>query len=286
MFRTEDIAKAKAPLLGALKAAVPALAFAAGLAAAPLAAQASTYVIQDVDMTSPRILRLSGSGFTSVNVKATPVQFDGYIQGAPNEAFENLVAFCVDVYHPISLTEYNPGLTYTDQVLLEHNSHWDPTKREFLSDAEIKQIGMLVNYGTQVFYNDGVASSLRYNELAAVQGAIWNVASGLTVTAVNNGTSTNNAVNLRLSALSNQNTYSSNFLYKTTQYVSDNFTLLTPFKGGSYPKAYPYKGLTQSFAIAAVPEPGTWVMLIGGFAFTGAMLRRARSQAVPVRVRH
>jgi hypothetical protein len=43
---------------------------------------------------------------------------------------------------------------------------------------------------------------------------------------------------------------------------------------------YGTKSARQSFAFAAVPEPATWALLIGGFAMAGAALRRSRQQAV------
>lgn len=273
--------------MGVLKAAVPAMVLALGALAAPTVASAETYVFDEGDMYAYRQVRLSGSGFSTVTVKAAPMLFDGYIKGTPNEPFENLVAFCVDVYHSITLTDYSPDLTYTDDIELEHNSHWDPTKRDYLSEDEVVHIGKLVNYGTEVWYNNSMSLTARVNELAGVQGAIWKVVSGLTVTAVNNGTSTNNLVQSRINALSNANTYTNAFTYAEGP-VYASIKLLTPFKNGKYPKQYPHKDLTQSFAIGdAVPEPGTWVMMIGGFGFAGAMLRRRRQQQlVLVKVRH
>lgn len=267
-----------------LKAVVPAVALAFGALTMAPAAHAATYVFDDGEMYSYRTVRLSGSGFTTVTVKAAPVLFDGYIKGTPNEPFENLVAFCVDVYHSISLADYKPDLTYTDDIELEHNSHWDPNKRDYLSDDEIVQIGKLVNYGTEVWYNNNISSSAKTNELASVQGAIWKVVSGLTVTATGNTTSINNTLNTRIAALSNASTYTSAFTYAEGP-VYSSIKLLTPFKDGKYPKQYPHKDLTQSFAIGdAVPEPGTWVMMIGGFGLAGAMLRRHRQQFLAVKI--
>jgi PEP-CTERM motif len=271
-------------LLGTLKAVVPAVALAFGAMTMAPAAHAATYVFDDGEMYSYRTLRLSGSGFTTVTVKAAPVLFDGYIKGTPNEPFENLVAFCVDVYHSISMKDYQPDLTYTDDIELEHNSHWDPNKRDYLSDDEIVQIGKLVNYGTEVWYNHNISTTTKTNELASVQGAIWKVVSGLTVTATGNTTTINNTLTSRIAALSNANTYTSAFTYAEGP-VYSSIKLLTPFKDGKYPKQYPHKDLTQSFAIGeAVPEPGTWVMMIGGFGLAGAMLRRRRQQFVAVKI--
>ena len=275
------------PVIGALKAAVPAIFLALGVASAPAAALADTYVMQDADMYNYRYLKLSGSGFSTVTVKAAPVLFDGYIQGAPNEPFENLVAFCVDVFHTVELKEYNPDLTYTDENKLEHNSHWDPSKREQLSFEEKVHIGRLVNYGTEIWYNMA-SGTTRYNELAAVQGAIWKVASGLNVSTwnVNGNNGQNNAIQGRLNALSAMS-YESAFLYADGE-DSARIKLLTPFTTGRYAKVYPHKKLPQSFAIAGpIPEPATWVMMIGGFAFAGAALRRSRQQKLAVvKVRH
>ena len=236
-------------------------------------------------MYNYRQLRLSGSGFTTATVKASPVLFDGYIKGTPNEPFENLVAFCVDVYHGIELKDYSPGLTYTDDVDLEHNSHYDPVKQRMLTDDEKVQVGKLVNYGTEIWYNMA-AGNARYNELAAVQGAIWKVVSRLTVTAVNNN-GQNTAIQTRLNALANAASYETAFVYAEGE-VSSRIKLLTPFKEGRYAKEYPHKQLTQSFAIAGpIPEPATWIMMIGGFAVAGGMLRRSRSQQLAVvKVRH
>ena len=284
MFQALTNSVRSGALLGTLKAVVPAVALAFGAMTMAPAAHAATYVFDQGDMYSYRTLRLSGSGFTTVTVKAAPVLFDGYIKGTPNEPFENLVAFCVDVYHSISLADYKPDLTYTDDIELEHNSHWDPNKRDYLSDDEIVQIGKLVNYGTEVWYNHNISTTTKTNELASVQGAIWKVVSGLTVTATGNTASINNTLTSRIAALSNANTYTSAFTYAEGP-VYSSIKLLTPFKDGKYPKQYPHKDLTQSFAIGeAVPEPGTWVMMIGGFGLAGAMLRRRRQQFVAVKI--
>ncbi|MFZ5719106.1 MAG: PEPxxWA-CTERM sorting domain-containing protein [Pseudomonadota bacterium] len=264
MFRTDSANAPRGPLSGALKAAIPALAFAASLASASMA-QAATYIFTRGDMDHARTVNISGIG----NVKAGPVQFDGTVDGSP---FDNLVAFCVDVYHSISLGNYNPDLTYTDEIDLTTDSHpWNPTP---LNDDQVVQISKLVNYGTNVFYSAPAGNwsqmNARWDELAAVQGAIWQVVSGRNVKH-NNGFG---ALDSRINNLAGIN-YATFF---NTDYgpVGSNIDFLTPFKG-SY--EYPSKKLTQSFAISApIPEPGTWVMMIGGFAVAGAMLRRSRSR--------
>ena len=126
------------------------------------------------------------------------------------------------------------------------------------------------------------------DELAAVQGAIWKVASGLNVSTwnVNGNNGQNSAIQGRLNALSAMS-YESAFLYADGE-DSARIKLLTPFTTGRYAKDYPHKKLPQSFAIAGpIPDPATWVMMIGGFAFAGAALRRSRQQKLAVvKVRH
>jgi hypothetical protein len=118
-----------------------------------------------------------------------------------------------------------------------------------------------------------------------VQGAIWKVASGLTVAANTGSNSTNNAINARLTALSNAANYTSAFTYKTST-VKSSIILLTPYKDGRYPKEYPHQSLTQSFAVAEAPEPETWTLMIGGFGIAGATIRRSRRQNMAFSVRH
>lgn len=50
------------------------------------------------------------------------------------------------------------------------------------------------------------------------------------------------------------------------------------------PDRHFYETLNAAVAVAAVPEPGTWAMLLVGFAAIGGALRRSRRRDRPARV--
>lgn len=260
MFKIKHTAARGGAMACALKSGAPAAAFAALLAAASPSG-ATTVVFHNGVMEQPRTVNISGIG----NVRATPVQFDGQYGGA---SVANLVAFCVDVYHRIRLGDYTPELTYTDEVDLTTDSNY--VNAQALSASQITQIGRLVNYGTLAFYNAPTATAAqrtaRFDELASVQGAIWEVVSGRNVVSANAG------LDARINTLSSASYQT--FFNPAYGAVRSTFTLLTP-------TVYPGKTGSQAMAVAAVPEPTAWLLMISGFAAAGAMLRRRRA-ATPV----
>ena len=149
-----------------------------------------------------------------------------------------------------------------------------------------------MNYGTNVF-NTAPLGAGRYDELAAVQGAIWKVVSGRNVTAAFGNNAQKLAMNTRIGQLSAA-TYNTAFNANYGQ-VGNNITFITPFKekqtrNGVQLITYPNRNLTQSFAFAslggaAIPEPATWALMIGGFALAGGVLRAQRRKAATVLVR-
>lgn len=240
---------------GFLKAAIPALALSF---VAHSGALATTYIIDRGDMPNKRTLNIQGIG----NVSAGPFLFDG-TYGVGGQAFTDIIAFCVDIYHHISTGNYTPDLAYTDTIPLTFDSnpggqasHWSgPTG---FSAASLTRIGQLVNYGTLSFEDATLTGVARDKRLAAVQGAIWQVASGRNVTGDGLDATIDN-----LSAGQFGSSYGA---------ISAKYTFITP--QGVYPSS---RG-KQSFAFAAVPEPGTWALLIAGFGLTGAALRRSRQR--------
>lgn len=260
MFQSETVSL-RSVARGFLKAAIPALALSF---VAHSGALATTYVIDRGDMPSKRTLNIQGIG----NVYAGPFLFDG-TYGVGGETFTDILAFCVDIYHHISTGNYAPDLVYTDTIPLTFDSnaggqanHWSgPTG---FNSTSLARIGQLVNYGTLSFEDATLTGIARDKRLAAVQGAIWQVASGRNVTGDGLDATIDN-----LSAGQFGSDYGT---------IDAKFTFITP--QGLYPTS---RG-TQSFAFAApAPEPGTWALLILGFGLTGAALRRSRQQPVAVR---
>lgn len=145
---------------GIFKFALPALAAAFVLSSAPASA-ATTYILDRGDMPNYRTLNISGLG----NVRAGPVLFDG-TYGANGPGFVDLVAFCVDIYHSISLGNYTPDLTYTDGNALTYDSNPGGQANHYsgpagLGAANITKIGVLANYGTLVAKDNLLASGTK-----------------------------------------------------------------------------------------------------------------------------
>ncbi|MFN9712146.1 MAG: PEPxxWA-CTERM sorting domain-containing protein, partial [Alphaproteobacteria bacterium] len=131
------------------------------------------------------------------------------------------------------------------------------------SAADLTKIGTLATYGTFVAKDNSLAAGTKNDRLAAVQGAIWQVSSGRTVTGA--------GLDVLIDNLSG-NSYQTFFVNNNYGTIGSRFKLITP-------TVSPAVSGNQSFVIA-VPEPATWAMMIMGFAGLGVMLRRQRSLAV------
>ena len=251
----------------AFRGLAAAMTLSLGLAAAT-PGHATQYFLQSDTMNTSRTAHINGpSGFHEY-VYIAPIKFTAFEgTSATGDAF-NILAFCVDIYHDISLGTLN--LKYDDNYDLKTNSKYLTTPAftgaTALSNGQITQVGRLVNYGTKVF-NQAPNTADKLDRLAALQGAIWQVINpGYTVTSTS-------AVNSYISAYSG-----ANYLSNLTGYglVTQNITFIT--ETGKYGT----RSAHQSFAFAApVPEPATWIVMIAGFGMAGAMLRRRR--LVPVR---
>ena len=249
----------------------PVAAFAACLAGAAPAA-AAEYFLASGTMNTSRTAHINGPDGFHEYVYLGPIEFTAY-EGvsATGPAFEFL-GFCVDIFHNIGLGKLN--LKYDDSYELTTNSQYT-TNVPFQGGAALSadqraQVGRLVNYGV-LLHENAPNNADTVNRLAALQGAIWQVINpGYTVT------TSNAAVNNYIAAYSGAD-YQANL----TGYgpVRTNITFIT--ETGKYGTASAH----QAFATAAVPEPATWALMIGGFAMTGALLRQARRRGAPAVVR-
>jgi hypothetical protein len=246
----------------ALKAFAPAAALAGSLlVAAP--SHATQYFLASDSMNTSRTAHIYGpSGFDEY-VYLAPIKFTAYEgTSAVGEAF-NFLGFCVDIYHDIGLGTLN--LKYDDNYDLTTNSKYTTTTpfsgATALTGGQRIQVARLVNYGT-LLYDNAPNTADTVNRLAALQGAIWQVINpGYTVVS---GTA---AVNSYIATYAGEN-----YLSSLTGYglVHSGITFIT--ETGKYGT----RNAHQSFAFAAVPEPATWALMIGGFALAGAALRARR----------
>ena len=190
---------------------------------------------------------------------------DGMTAGALND----YLAFCIQ----LNVEMFNPGedasglgdtinATYADEALLNADDR--------------AAVGKLVNYGTNFFsthsgpfgsIDDFYAAS---DELAAVQGAIWKITNPLIPLTFDVGVYGGQAgVNdARLTELFLDATNNGAIL---RNYTGSIRTIYSRDLGGAFNR----QGLAFS---GAVPEPLSWVLMIGGFFATGSMLRRSQRQ--------
>ena len=260
-------------LRNALRGAVAGIVVTLGLAAAS-PGQATQYFLQNSSMNTSRTAHINGPNGYHAYTYIAPIKFITYEgtgatpqTGATSGAFD-MVAFCVDIFHSISLGNVN--LKYDDTYDLTTNSKYltsTPfTGATVLSGVQKLQVGRLVNYGTLVF-NEAPNTTDKVNKLAGLQGAIWQVINpGYSVVSSTAG------VNSYTSAFSGAN-YTAGLTGHGL--VHSGITFIT--ETGKYGTNRAH----QSFAVAAVPEPATWAVMIVGFGMAGAMLRRRR--LVPVR---
>ena len=257
-----------------LKGALAGAALACGLAAAS-SAGATTYFLQSATMNTTYRATIAGPG-VNATVYAAPIRFTAYEgTSAVGEASE-LLAFCVDIFHSISLGTLN--LTYDDSFELTTNSNYNSSTVRFsgpavpLSQAQLLQVGQLVNFGTDVWENMA-AGATKDRLLAGLQGAVWK---------------TINPTYSVTSPTAQVNTFIVN--YSSAGYAGflDDFNTAshayTPVSASidliSQTNRYGFQNARQAFAIAGVPEPATWAMMILGFGAIGAVIRRRRTAAL------
>ncbi|WP_293904791.1 PEPxxWA-CTERM sorting domain-containing protein [Phenylobacterium sp.] len=262
-------------VFGARAAFLPAAAFACGLALAS-PGHATQYFLQSDSMDTSRTAHINGPGGASEYVYIGPITFKTYQGTGATPATgalsgpSDLLAFCVDIFHNITLGGLD--LKYDDVHDLTTNSNYQ-TGNPFvggspLSKAQVVQVGRLVNYGA-LLYASAPHTADTVDRLAGLQGAIWQV-----INPTYSVVSGNGALDSYIAAFSG-----ANYLAGLSGYGAVHSGLTFISETGKYGA----NAAHQSFAFGAVPEPATWTLLIGGFGFTGVMLRRSRQRLVKVR---
>lgn len=290
----------------ALKVAVSAVVLTVGLSMATTV-QAGIIYLDSGKMENSRSVNIDGIGN---GIRAAPMQFKARYEDGRKV---DLVAWCVDVYHSITVKDYNPDLKYRDDGSLTNDFS---AMAKPLDSGDVLKVGLLTHYGFDVFNDKPVAPPAfvtpkpKRNQYAA--GSVGTAAFNAATATYNSALSAHNTAvalynirvstrNTRLSAvqgaiwqvMSNRNVFSND---ATFDLLVDNLSgnhLTNYFAGGYGPQGHAITilnpvqlfggrngttplALTQSFAVAAVPEPATWAMMIIGFGAAGAVLRRRR----------
>jgi hypothetical protein len=266
-----DLATAwRSPVAGGWKAAAPALALVFGLAFATQG-HATAYFLQSAAMDTSHTAHIYGPGGSDEYVYIAPIVFKANEGVAPGAPTVDLLSWCVDIFHNISLGEID--LKYDETYDLTTDSKYQSATPfsggGTLTVDQIEHVGRLINYGTKV-YDFGVMNAGWTNMLAGIQGAIWQVINGPAYSVVGDNADLNDYISIFTG---------SGYQAHLTGYgpVSANISMIT--ETGLYGTFAAH----QAFGFA-IPEPGTWALMITGFGLAGAMLRRERRRAL-VRVR-
>lgn len=224
-------------------------------------ANATTYSVSSVSVYDWNVVTISGTtnGYTFNNeaVYATPIDLHvTKVDGVPTTA--NLWVYCVDIFHTIDVTSYNPALTYTTQTLTTDNHDTPSHPQGYTLPANVSaDIEYLAHVGLGTAANPIVTTTTE-DEVTAIQATIWELEYGLTVQ------SKNSTINGEIAA-----------------YYTDAI-----HSGSASPAQEVYNSSHQSFAdgqpslTAPVPEPATWAMMIVGFCGLGYMGYRRKNSTV------
>jgi hypothetical protein len=162
----------------------------------------------------------------------------------------DFLVFCVDLEHNIGVTHYDPALVFTTGYL-EYNGAGIA-----VSESVSNRIGQLAGIGRHLV---SIHAPDYINQLSAIQAAIWSLEYNRTAT------------------------FSDGLSYLNAD-VTEYLTIADNGRGRARSLIAHAPGVTQgvqNMVTGVVPEPMSWVLMIGGFGMTGAMIRRRRALAVP-----
>jgi hypothetical protein len=178
---------------------------------------------------------------------------------------KTLWVFCVDLFHEINLGGHDPALAYQFSPVITDSSFAKSGMGNTLSTMTPNvqgEIATLAGIGVQIAnLGLGNQTAAQLDDLTAIQGAIWTVEYGATVTSLYDPT-----VNADMAS-----------------YVA--YAEAHPQPGGDPYGFYSYDASTQGFGTSqgftsGVPEPATWAMMIVGIGGVGAGMRGRRRSAM------
>lgn len=184
-----------------------------------------------------------------------------------------LFGFCIDIFHDMYINttlNYAYTSTYGDPGQALYTNYGPTSPANQLNATQITKLTNLIDTGYLLHQADpnGAATAMK---TAAIQAAIWAVANPTRTVAVT-------SANLNNAQFTQYQTYFND--YRTGNYTSladANDRVYTITDQARNPQH-------QTFAIGwpidnAVPEPGTWALMILGLGAAGAALRRQRITA-------
>jgi hypothetical protein len=228
------------------KLLVSAVAATGALALASSAAASTVHISADHLATGSYITTIGGTidgkVFGALSVYESPDIFTVSIDGGPSQ---DLLAFCVDIYHFFE-PSHTPPVDYYTASLLNN------------SDAVLSGGGVALGSvlsGELGYLADLAKTTTDAGRLAGIQGAIWETEySGLT--------------------LSGGSTYVAEYDGLAAAWGASHAGF-----AGYADALYAADGKTQGFTTGGVPEPASWTLMLMGFGGLGAMLRRRRRAA-------
>jgi hypothetical protein len=250
---------------GALKG----LAAAAGLALAMAATPASAAFLVNLnssamDGTYRAVLNYGSITNTQVLSNGTTFNVTNIDGPEPGDTYD-LFAFCIDIFHRLTLGTLND--IYVSTADEDPQPPVTDGSGVTLSLAQTNHITTLANIGLLLNRDHpGAETSL---QTAAIQAAIWEIEHPGSVT----------LVNPNAHAAGGTTTYAQyyNSYLNLNGSGADFFTLTDSTAGGD-------RTINQGFVVglpggggggqAVVPEPATWALMLSGFFGAGLMIRR------------